>query len=109
MSAESNAVRALADSGTPGPWAQDNSVWAWIIGADEAVVARLPLDADATKIVAAVNALPKVADLIEAVDARRAELAQLCPDPTPKPGCDCSDCHILAACDALTAALGVTE
>lgn len=71
-------IRALADTGTPGPWKfqrnssrRDSTV---ILGGDSLGVGTfvahyLKGDSDAAKIVAAVNALPKVADYDDAVMA----------------------------------------
>ena len=74
MSAD--AIMALADSGTPGPWRaephmarRDNTVIKGG-GRDDTFIAHYVSDpTDATKIVAAVNALPKVAALVAAIDA----------------------------------------
>lgn len=71
-------IRALADTGTPAPWKfqqhpsrRDSTV---LLGGDSLGVGTfvahyLKGEADAAKIVAAVNALPKVADYDEAVMA----------------------------------------
>lgn len=71
-------IRALADTGTPGPWKfqqhpsrRDSTV---LLGGDSLGVGTfvahyLKGEADAAKIVAAVNALPEVADYDDAVMA----------------------------------------
>ena len=106
-------IRALADTGTPGPWEfqqhpsrRDSTV---LLGGDSLGVGTfvahyLKGEADAAKIVAAVNALPALADLIDAVGThrKRARLTAcaVCDFPWP--------CPTTAARDALVAALGVT-
>lgn len=106
-------IRALADSGTPGPWSTDLYCSGTAIRDDQTGDVAVPIikDADAAKIVAAVNALPKVADLIEATEDHIASWAytgagwvQVCS------ACKRSfPCRVAHARDALTAALGVTE
>ena len=124
-------VRALAESGTPGPWGVDPDRWAppgWepdmgylrvvagepnkISGIRQPIVStngalhRSNRDrgnyADAAKIVAAVNALGPLADLIEAIDMYGALPAK----PAQWEGV-LIEGAIFAARDALVAALGV--
>lgn len=103
-----DAVRALADSGTPGPW---TSTWqAYDLPmlrsvTEDVWVGELRVAADAAKIAAAVNALPKVADLIEAVATHRCRqrinACVICDFPWP--------CPTATARDALAEALGVSS
>mgnify|MGYP000866548332 CR=1 FL=1 len=81
-------IRALADTGTPGPWTvTSDGIGVYPV---EGEWTRENDVADAAKIVAAVNALPALADLIHALDREQwwRDLA--------------------TARDALLAALGVT-
>lgn len=115
-------IRALADTGTPGPWKsqphssrRDSTV---ILGGDSlgvgTFVAHYVANADdAAKIVAAVNALPHIADLIDVIDARHYVIG--CDEPdcdTDCPGQCAADgevpCPTISARDALVEALGVT-
>ena len=115
-------IRALVDSGTPGPWHRNRD---WIdAGEYDEVLAPAPVDcmaycyggssrielsdADAAKIVAFVNAGPALADLIEAIDEHRRHrrphgIGITCD------GCFRREGDIAAARDALVAALGVTS
>ena len=59
-------IRALYDSGTPGPWRQSRIMGRGVLireCRDDLLLADATDEADAAKIVAAVNALPQVADL----------------------------------------------
>lgn len=103
-------IRALADSGTPGPWAPTEHWRAYTFVSalpDGPRVCDVLHAADAAKIVAAVNALPKVADLIEATADHRPTVAGYCVACVG--GRRYDRCDIARARDALTAALGVTE
>lgn len=99
-------IRALADTGTPGPWESDDGSAMWAEhGAEEGpynYVGSTEHPVDAAKIVAAVNALPKVADLIAAIDEQ-----PLDSDPGPE-SWEHWWLRLAAARDALVAALGVT-
>jgi hypothetical protein len=118
-------IRALADTGTPGPWRYTdsetvNDVWQaglTIVGVDGDPIANIAdewyepegQDEDATpfydaaKIVAAVNALPHIADLIDTIDNQPGPYIA-CADPD----CKQATCTITRARDALVEALGVT-
>ena len=90
-------VRALAESGTPGPWVSEK----WEIRGHQGNIATARKPQNAAKIVAAVNALGPLADLIEALEQDHHPL-------------DCEahcriPCPVAAASDALLDALGVTE
>jgi|JI10StandDraft_1071094.scaffolds.fasta_scaffold921141_2 hypothetical protein len=86
MSDRPNPARELADSGTPGPWRitqRDTGNWidageydevlapeqvecmAYCYGGSSAIEMS---DTDAAKIVRAVNALPAIADLLDAIE-----------------------------------------
>ena len=114
-------IRALADSGTPGPrdWMDYPRGTVAMVEGRLAVLVRAPkttgrwdwLDGTWTSIpivepvvLGNVNALPKVADLIEAIDAWAAITPQ-----TPAPEVAMAEMCLLAARDALTAALGVSS
>lgn len=109
-------IRALAETGTPGPWFAtvdpidpDDAVistQAHYIGASPDDGVRASYDRrDAAKIVAAVNALPALADLVEAVESRH----------WLQHGRDCAECGdewpcpTATALDALAVALGVAQ
>ena len=66
-------IRALADTGTPGPWGSDNGSAMWAErGTKEGpynYVGSTEDPSDAAKVVAAVNALPMTADYDDAVMA----------------------------------------
>ena len=102
-----DAVRALADSGTPG--LLRTSTWTaydlpMLRSVTEDVwVGELRDAADAAKIVAAVNALPKVADLIDATSAHDDCTPAWCGDSRS------DGCNIREARDALVEALGVSS
>ena len=116
-------IRALTDSGTPGPWQAGHHLVLRTEVVPEIIASATQLggpidqtrnEADAAKIVAAVNALPKVAALVAAVDA----LPKFDPPPAQyhDPACDGTGCGcwlvglddaVLTARDELVAALGV--
>ncbi len=76
-----NPARELADSGTPGPWQVGEivpGVFAEHIPAYtdiEPCIAGGIDPTDAAKIVRAVNALPAIADLLDAIEALRVHIA----------------------------------
>lgn len=113
-------IRALAETGTWGPWHvcdRHDDDWAdfTITRADHGTIAGLTEDSyllgkgwptaegDAALIVAAVNALPALADLVEVVESRH----------WLQHGRDCAECGdewpcpTMTALDALAVALGV--
>lgn len=131
-SMSADPIVALADSGTPGPWRAEPDTAAgrvWVQAGrhnhesdlEPLFSVRTANDyatraADARKIVAAVNALPKVAALVAAIDA----LPKFDPPPPQyhDPACDGTGCGcwlvtlvdtLLTARDALVAALGVDQ
>lgn len=112
-------IRALAETGTPWPWIVNPLSTAEIVadpfdsesGEADDVAEVTALDGwqeDAAKIVAAVNALPALADLVEAVQPHHFT------DDDGEPVL-CVECFVLWPCsttralDALATALGVTE
>lgn len=102
-----NAARVLSEQGTPGPWvAITHGRKVYVTGPDrgEAACTTYAEDGNVAKIVAAVNALPLVADLLD-------ELAEYAALKAP-PLVPCNDtrraaisCRLLRARDALDAAL----
>ena len=103
-------IRALADTGTPLPWmALVGNSWGGrsAAGTTDGYPVGFTGDdpnsgPDAVKIVAAVNALPHIADLIDAFDN-----VPLDGDPSPEPWEQWWR-NLFAARDALVEALGVT-
>ena len=74
-------IRALADSGTPGPWQAGHHLVLRTEVVPEIIASATQLggpidqtrnEADAAKIVAAVNALPKVAALVAVIERAHA-------------------------------------
>ena len=95
-------IRALADTGTPGPWYFNVPAH----HGDTAIGRRAE---DAAKIVAAVNALPALADLIDALSHHTALLGEAdFPICLACEGIVEFPCPTAAARDALVEALGVT-
>lgn len=106
-------IRTLAESGTPGPWQlaatgygpSVDDPYGGMIFVESYGVTWTPNRHDAGIVVAAVNALPALADLVEAVTLRH----------WPQDGRDCAECGdewpcpTATALDALAVALGVAQ
>lgn len=117
-----NAARDLANTGTPGPWSyyedhgRDITDEGWsLVGAavaDRLILLTYPtgsehedVEADATKTVRAVNALPAIADLLSVLSGHVA--CDCCPDDPRCLACGSGEwpCATARARDAVEAAL----
>ena len=100
-------IRALADTGTPGPLREaswgERGLRTLRSTRDDVWLADVRDHGDAAKIVVAVNALPHIADLIDVIDNAPGPYIA-CADPD----CKQATCTITRARDALVEALGVT-
>lgn len=87
---EPNAARDLAGTGTAGTWRsavwQERQLTTLRDVRDDTWLADVRLDADAAKIVRAVNALPALGDLLDILAAHRDRHCDTC-GPKPEPTC----------------------
>lgn len=103
MSDVDNPARDLAATGTPGPWRLDGLLagQVWLSADCARTIGYTTRATDAEKAARAVNALPAIADLLDATRVHDGDdFCAVCPQPV-----HIDDCPIAIARDRVAAAL----